>query len=202
MPRKRPARQTYHRAEGMRLIGPRSRSGDATAHVRKRKEEFDCEQQVPGSHQLVQELIESDLVDQINMMVFPVILGTGKTDRRPAHLVRSSRGRATGLVPRPQRSRGRPRCGYSRTAPLVPGPWPPWPPRPVSRATLARRFTELVGEPPMRYLTGWRLALAADLLREPDVRPASGKKLRARDHHPNRPQYMTSEARPSRQRSP
>ncbi|MFF3492579.1 AraC family transcriptional regulator [Streptomyces sp. NPDC002795] len=36
----------------------------------------------------------------------------------------------------------------------------------VSRAALARRFTELVGEPPMAYLTGWRLALAADLLRE------------------------------------
>ncbi|WP_425828221.1 AraC family transcriptional regulator [Streptomyces fractus] len=36
----------------------------------------------------------------------------------------------------------------------------------VSRAALARRFTELVGEPPMTYLTGWRLALAADLLRE------------------------------------
>jgi AraC-like DNA-binding protein len=39
----------------------------------------------------------------------------------------------------------------------------------VSRAALARQFTELVGEPPMAYLTGWRLALAADLLREPDA---------------------------------
>ena len=39
----------------------------------------------------------------------------------------------------------------------------------VSRAGLARRFTELVGEPPMAYLTSWRLALAADLLREPDA---------------------------------
>jgi AraC-like DNA-binding protein len=39
----------------------------------------------------------------------------------------------------------------------------------ISRAALARRFTELVGEPPMAYLTGWRLALAADLLREPDA---------------------------------
>ena len=39
----------------------------------------------------------------------------------------------------------------------------------VSRAALARRFTDLVGEPPMAFLTGWRLALAADLLREPDV---------------------------------
>ncbi len=39
----------------------------------------------------------------------------------------------------------------------------------VSRAALARRFTELVGEPPMTFLTGWRLALAADLLREPEA---------------------------------
>jgi AraC-like DNA-binding protein len=37
----------------------------------------------------------------------------------------------------------------------------------VSRAALARRFHELVGEPPMSFLTGWRIALAADLLREP-----------------------------------
>ncbi|MFM9700838.1 AraC family transcriptional regulator [Streptomyces europaeiscabiei] len=36
----------------------------------------------------------------------------------------------------------------------------------VSRAALARRFNELVGEPPMTYLTGWRLALAADRLRD------------------------------------
>jgi dihydrofolate reductase len=53
-------------------------SGDATAQVRKLKEEFEGELQVPGSYRLVQELIESDLVDQINLMVFPVILGTGK----------------------------------------------------------------------------------------------------------------------------
>jgi AraC-like DNA-binding protein len=39
----------------------------------------------------------------------------------------------------------------------------------TSRAALARRFTELVGEPPVAYLTGLRLALAADLLREPDA---------------------------------
>ena len=39
----------------------------------------------------------------------------------------------------------------------------------VSRAALARRFTELVGEPPMAFLAGWRLALAADLLRDPDT---------------------------------
>ena len=33
-----------------------------------------------------------------------------------------------------------------------------------SRAVLARRFTDLVGEPPIAFLTSWRLALAADLL--------------------------------------
>jgi AraC-like DNA-binding protein len=39
----------------------------------------------------------------------------------------------------------------------------------VSRALLARRFAELVGEPPMAFLAGWRLALAADLLRDPQA---------------------------------
>ncbi|RLU83637.1 AraC family transcriptional regulator [Streptomyces griseocarneus] len=36
----------------------------------------------------------------------------------------------------------------------------------VSRPTLARRFTPLVGRPPMAYLTWWRLTLAAGLLRD------------------------------------
>ncbi|MEQ0557859.1 AraC family transcriptional regulator [Amycolatopsis sp. NEAU-NG30] len=36
----------------------------------------------------------------------------------------------------------------------------------VSRSTLAKRFTELVGEPPLTYLTGRRMALAAELLAE------------------------------------
>jgi len=38
----------------------------------------------------------------------------------------------------------------------------------VSRAVLARRFHEVVGEPPMTFLTHWRLAMAADLLCEPE----------------------------------
>lgn len=36
----------------------------------------------------------------------------------------------------------------------------------VSRPTLARRFTALVGRPPMAYLTWWRLTRAAALLRD------------------------------------
>jgi AraC-like DNA-binding protein len=37
----------------------------------------------------------------------------------------------------------------------------------TSRANLARRFNDLVGEPPITYLTKWRLSLAADLLCQP-----------------------------------
>ena len=43
----------------------------------------------------------------------------------------------------------------------------------MSRAGLARRFNDLVGEPPMTFLTGLRIALAADLLREPGATVAS-----------------------------
>ena len=38
----------------------------------------------------------------------------------------------------------------------------------MSRAGFSRRFTAVVGESPMAYLTSWRLALAADRLRESD----------------------------------
>ncbi|NEW44492.1 AraC family transcriptional regulator, partial [Nocardia cyriacigeorgica] len=38
----------------------------------------------------------------------------------------------------------------------------------VSRATLARRFTATIGEPPLSYLTRWRLLTAARLLGETD----------------------------------
>jgi AraC-like DNA-binding protein len=38
----------------------------------------------------------------------------------------------------------------------------------VSRATLARRFTDLVGETPLGYLTRWRMDLAAQRLRDTD----------------------------------
>jgi AraC-like DNA-binding protein len=38
----------------------------------------------------------------------------------------------------------------------------------LSRAAFARRFTELVGEPPLAYLTRWRMDLAAQRLRTLD----------------------------------
>ncbi|MFI9235121.1 AraC family transcriptional regulator [Streptomyces sp. NPDC053079] len=39
----------------------------------------------------------------------------------------------------------------------------------LSRAAFARRFSALVGRPPLAYLTWWRLTLAARLLRESDA---------------------------------
>lgn len=38
----------------------------------------------------------------------------------------------------------------------------------VSRSSFAARFTELVGEPPLQYLARWRVARAAELLRDTD----------------------------------
>lgn len=38
----------------------------------------------------------------------------------------------------------------------------------ASRASLSRRFQNLVGEPPMTFLKNWRMALAADLLCRPN----------------------------------
>lgn len=52
--------------------------GDVVEEVTKLKEEVDGEIQVPGSIRLVQALIAGDLADEIRLMTFPVILGTGR----------------------------------------------------------------------------------------------------------------------------
>ncbi|MCC3771743.1 AraC family transcriptional regulator [Streptomyces sp. UNOC14_S4] len=43
----------------------------------------------------------------------------------------------------------------------------------VSRSTFAKHFQERLGEPPLTYLTEWRMTLAADLLTEPGTTVAS-----------------------------
>jgi dihydrofolate reductase len=53
-------------------------TGDVVGEVTKLKEQLAGIIQVPGSIRLVQELIENDLVDEIHLMTFPVILGTGR----------------------------------------------------------------------------------------------------------------------------
>ena len=53
-------------------------SGDLVAEITKLTEEQDGDIVVHGSAQLVQSLIDNDLVDELRLMVFPVVLGTGK----------------------------------------------------------------------------------------------------------------------------
>jgi dihydrofolate reductase len=52
--------------------------GDVADEVSKLREEHDGEIVVHGSVQLVQALIEHGLVDELRLMVFPVVLGAGK----------------------------------------------------------------------------------------------------------------------------
>jgi dihydrofolate reductase len=52
--------------------------GDFVAEITKLKSEVDGVILVAGSAQLVQGLIEHDLLDELRLMVFPVVLGSGK----------------------------------------------------------------------------------------------------------------------------
>lgn len=53
-------------------------SGDVVDAVTKLTKELDGDIVVHGSASLVQALVENDLVDELRLMVFPVVLGTGK----------------------------------------------------------------------------------------------------------------------------
>lgn len=52
--------------------------GDVASAVRKMKEREGGELQVHGSGRLVQFLLDHDLVDRLNLLVFPVIVGAGR----------------------------------------------------------------------------------------------------------------------------
>ena len=70
-------------------------SGEMTEEVPRLKHEIDGEILVPGSTQLVQALIEAGLVDELRLMIHPVVLGAGKRlfgemgDKWPLRLVNS-----------------------------------------------------------------------------------------------------------------
>jgi dihydrofolate reductase len=53
-------------------------SGDVVEEVTRLKETTDGTIQIPGSLRLVQAMFDADLVDELNLMVFPVVLGTGR----------------------------------------------------------------------------------------------------------------------------
>jgi dihydrofolate reductase len=52
--------------------------GDVAESVAKLRDEIDGDIVVAGSAQLVQALVEQGLVDELRLMVFPVVLGSGK----------------------------------------------------------------------------------------------------------------------------
>ena len=69
--------------------------GDVVESVRKLRDDLEGDIVVHGSAQLTQTLLEHDLVDELRLMVFPVVLGTGKrlfgetSDKKPLRLVDS-----------------------------------------------------------------------------------------------------------------
>jgi dihydrofolate reductase len=52
--------------------------GDVVEEVSRLKQELDGEIVVPASYQLGRTLIEHDLVDELRLVVFPVVLGAGE----------------------------------------------------------------------------------------------------------------------------
>jgi dihydrofolate reductase len=69
--------------------------GDVPEQVKKLKDEIDGNIVVHGSAQLAQTLLDHDLVDELRLMVFPVVLGSGKRlfgetrEKKPLRLVES-----------------------------------------------------------------------------------------------------------------
>ena len=69
--------------------------GDVVNEVSKLKQELDGDILVYASRQLVQTLLEHDLVDELRLIVFPVVLGAGErlfgeiSDKKPMRLVDS-----------------------------------------------------------------------------------------------------------------
>jgi dihydrofolate reductase len=67
--------------------------GDVVTEVARLKQELDGEIVVPASYQLGRTLMKHDLVDELRLVVFPVVLGTGErcfgetSDKKPMRLV-------------------------------------------------------------------------------------------------------------------
>jgi dihydrofolate reductase len=67
--------------------------GDVVTEVSKLKQELNGEIQVPASFQLTRTLVEHDLVDELRLKIFPVVLGAGErlfgetSDKKPLHLL-------------------------------------------------------------------------------------------------------------------
>ena len=67
--------------------------GDSVDEVSKLKQDLNGDIVVPASFQLVRTLLEHDLVDEVRLKIFPVVLGAGErlfgetSDKKPMRLV-------------------------------------------------------------------------------------------------------------------
>jgi dihydrofolate reductase len=83
------------KADAARWTNTTVLEGDPVEAVRRVREEHGGNIYVHGSRQLAQTLFEHDLVDQLNLMVFPVVLGQGRrlfgetSDKKKLRLVDS-----------------------------------------------------------------------------------------------------------------
>jgi dihydrofolate reductase len=79
-------------------------AGDVVEEVSKLKQELNGEIVVAGSIQLVRTLMEHDLVDELRLMIYPVVLGAGErlfgetSDKKPLRLVGTRSGDDVALL--------------------------------------------------------------------------------------------------------
>ena len=70
--------------------------GDVLSEVSRLKQEIDGEIHIPASYQLARTLMEHDLIDELRLVVFPVVLGSGErlfgesSEKKPMRLVSAS----------------------------------------------------------------------------------------------------------------
>jgi dihydrofolate reductase len=70
--------------------------GDVVSEVSKLKQQISGEILVYASYQLVHTLIEHDLVDELRLVIFPVVLGAGErlfsqtSDKKPMRLLNTT----------------------------------------------------------------------------------------------------------------
>jgi dihydrofolate reductase len=83
------------KADASRWTNTTVLDGDPVEAARRVRDEHSGNIYVHGSRQLAQTLFEHDLIDQLNLMVFPVVLGAGKrmfgetSDKKKLRLVDS-----------------------------------------------------------------------------------------------------------------
>jgi dihydrofolate reductase len=82
----RAGKQVEHHAQVRRVLDTRRRAlaqldgsgGDVVGEVSKLKQQLDGEILVAASFRLVHTLLEHDLVDELRLKIFPVVLGAGE----------------------------------------------------------------------------------------------------------------------------